>query len=222
MSDKAKKTLRYIEFFVLFFGVPLFIFFGKSLKYPSSIVLPILIAIFIYLKRVPDFSFKDLIRWKISGKEFIKQVIIILATSLVLFLSVWFFYRDHLFNLPKANLWIWGFMCIFYPLFSAYGQEIIYRVFLYYRYRMIFKTKTLFTVASGVAFSFVHIVYYSPISLILTLLLGVYLAATYYKTKSVLLTSFIHGFLGDMIFTVGLGGFFWLNMETFLQSPPFM
>jgi uncharacterized protein len=220
MSDKTKKLLRYIEFFLLFFGVPLFIFLGEHIKYPSSIVLPILIAIFIYLKRLPDFSFKELIRLKITRKELKMHGLIVLISGIVLFLSVLFFYRDHLFNLPKSSLFIWGFMCIFYPLFSAYGQEIIYRVFLYYRYRMIFTSKTGFIIASGVAFSFVHIVYYSPVSLILTLLLGIYLAAAYIRTKSVLLTSLIHGILGDVIFTVGLGGFFWLNMEKFLQSPP--
>jgi len=222
MNIKIKKTLRIAEFILLFFGVPLIIFFDIGIRYPSSIVIPILIAIFIYLKRVPDFKFKDLFTLKISKTKLKKHVLVIFITSVIITVTVYFFDREHFLNLPKSSMIIWGFMCIFYPVFSAFGQEIIYRVFLYYRYRMIFKTDTLFILASGITFSFVHIVYYSHISIILTLLLGLYLAYTYIKTKSVLFTSFLHGFFGDLIFTVGLGGYFWLDMEKFLETQPFL
>ncbi|MFC2136728.1 type II CAAX prenyl endopeptidase Rce1 family protein [Bacteroidota bacterium] len=146
----------------------------------------------------------------------LKHVIFIIITSIVLLIGVYLFDRDNLFNLPKGNALIWMMLCIFYPLFSAFGQEIIYRLFLFYRYRNIFKNDKYYIIASGIAFSFAHIVYYSHISIILTLLLGIYFANAYTKTKSVLFTSLIHGFLGDVIFTIGLGSYFWLDMHQWL------
>ena len=66
--------------------------------------------------------------------------------------------------------------------------------------------------ASALAFSFVHILYYSPLSMILTLAAGFYLAHIYAKTGSVLFTAILHGLLGNLVFTFGLGQYFWLDM----------
>jgi hypothetical protein len=52
--------------------------------------------------------------------------------------STYIFVPTQLFNLPKANTKIWLFLIVFYPLFSAYGQEIIFRSFQYYRYKDIY------------------------------------------------------------------------------------
>jgi membrane protease YdiL (CAAX protease family) len=70
--------------------------------------------------------------------------------------------------------------------------------------------------ASAAAFSFVHIVYYSPFSMITTFFLGLYLGYIYEKTKSVLFTAILHGYLGNVVFTVGLGHHFWQDMEKYL------
>ena len=216
MRPLYKKIWLIIEFIFLFFGVPLLILFNTRIVHPSAIILPILIAVFIYLNRQPYFHFKDFIKFNINKNYLKRHVLFVIIISLVLLLGVYLFDRENLFNLPKGNLFIWIALCIFYPLFSAFGQEIIYRVFLYYRYRNIFKNQRLYILASAITFSFVHIVYYSHISIILTLFLGIYLAAIYLKTKSVLLTSLIHGFLGNVIFTIGLGSYFWLDMFKWL------
>jgi len=122
------------------------------------------------------------------------------------------FEREKLFNLPRTHPWIFVAMCVFYPVFSAFGQEIIYRTFLFRRYRRIFPREWHFVLASGLTFSFLHIVYYNPVSMILTFVGGVYLAKIYLKTRSVLFTSALHGVLGIMVFGVGLGQNFWLDM----------
>jgi membrane protease YdiL (CAAX protease family) len=122
------------------------------------------------------------------------------------------FERESLFNLPRANPWIFLAMCFFYPLFSAFGQEIIYRTFLFRRYSRLFPGKWTFILASGVTFSFLHIVYYDPVSMILTFIGGLYFARVYYETRSVLFSSVLHGILGIIVFGVGLGHYFWLDI----------
>jgi membrane protease YdiL (CAAX protease family) len=135
-----------------------------------------------------------------------------MACTLLTLGYVYFFDRENLFNLPRANPWIFVAMCVFYPVFSAFGQEIIYRTFLYKRYARILPRSWHYVVASGITFSFLHIVYYDPVSMILTFIGGFYFARMYQLTQSVLFTSVLHGLFGIMIFGVGMGQYFWLDM----------
>jgi len=216
MNQKIKRSLLGVEFLLLFFGVPLYIVFGTRIIHPTVLILPLLLLIFLLLRFTTPFRFRELITFRISRKNLIKNGLIVLAISVALLLSVIIFDRQELFNLPKGNLRIWIGLCIFYPLFSAYGQEIIYRTFLFHRYRNLFNNEKLLIIASGITFSFAHIIYFSWLSIVLTLLAGFYFAYEYSKTRSVLFTSILHGILGDVVFTVGLGHYFWLDMEKFL------
>lgn len=212
MWEFFKKLLLFTEFILLFFGIPLFIHFDSDIIHPSAVILPILALIFLYFKTLPGFRFKELIRFSVSMNIIIIHAVILLISAIILTIAVYLFDRSNLFNLPRANPLLFLVLCILYPVFSAYGQEIIYRVFICTRYKTVFKTDAMLIIASSLAFSFVHIVYYNRISVILTFILGLYLTFTYLKTRSVLLTSLIHGILGDFIFAVGLGSYFWLDM----------
>jgi len=212
IMTKPRAILRYTEFALLFFGIPLFIFFDSAFIHPSIIILPVLIFIFFILKRTTDFSFRELIRWGIPQATLVRNGIVLLMCLLLMLGYTAIFEPDQLFNLPRANPWIFLAMCIFYPVFSAFGQEVIYRTFLFRRYGSIFPERWQFILASGITFSFVHIVYYDPVSMILTLIGGIYLAGVYWKTRSVLFTAVLHGMLGIMVFGVGLGQYFWLDM----------
>jgi membrane protease YdiL (CAAX protease family) len=150
-------------------------------------------------------------------KRLIRNGLIVLGVSASMLLCVWIFLPEKLFDLPKGNPGIWVILCVLYPLFSAYGQEIIFRTFLFHRYRALFQSPTLLIIASGITFSFAHIVYFSWISMFLTLLAGLNFAYEYSKTQSVLFTSILHGILGDVVFTIGLGQFFWMDIEKFLH-----
>ena len=48
--------------------------------------------------------------------------------------------------------------------------------------------------------------------MILTLIGGIYLASTYNRTRSVLYSAILHAIMGMLVFSVGLGEFFWLDM----------
>jgi uncharacterized protein len=211
-----QKILRGIEFVLLFFGIPLIIYFDSRITYPVLLLLPFSLGILLYLWLNKDFNFKSLVRLNITRKEIWKNSVAVLITTLFLMAYVFFFERENLFNLPRKNTRIWLMLCIFYPLFSAYLQEIIFRVFLFTRYSSLFKKRFLLILASGIAFSFVHIVYYSPVSIISTFIAGIYLSLIYAKTGSVLFTTILHSIFGIIVFTIGLGHHFWLNMEKYL------
>lgn len=211
MSLKKRIYLS-IEFAILFFGIPALIYLDQDFIRPSIIILPALILIFFLLRRSSDFAWKELISWSVPRKTILCNVLIILLSAFLMLGYVWIFDRDNLFNLPRANIWIYLALCIFYPVFSAYGQEIIYRTFLSRRYKPLFPLGWQFVLASALSFSFMHIVYYDPVSMILTFMGGLYFAQVYWQTRSVLFTSVLHGIFGIMIFGVGLGQYFWLDM----------
>ncbi len=207
-----KRILTALEFVVLFFGIPLFIYFDRDFVHPSIIILPVLAFIFIVLLRTTDFSFRELFKWGISRPVLIRNLAILVLCFLLMMGYVVLFERKNLFNLPLAHPWIFVAVCLFYPVFSAFGQEVIYRTYLFRRYKLLFPGEWHFVLASGISFSFVHIVYYDPVSLILTLAGGLYFARVYQQTRSVLFTAVLHGLLGIIVFGVGLGQYFWLDM----------
>lgn len=213
-----KKIYLSLEFLLFFFGVPLFIFCDPKFIHPSAILLPVLAGLIIYFRFTPGFKFRDLIRLRISRNMWLKNGLIVLLIGIVLMFGVIIFDRDNLFNLPRGNFWVWILLCLFYPVFSAYIQEVIYRTFLFRRYKKLFVRKSSLILASGISFSFVHIVYYSPVSIILTLVAGLYLAYVYVKTGSVMFTAILHGLYGILVFTIGLGQYFWLDMFEFIEN----
>lgn len=201
-----------IEFVLLFFGIPTWIYLDQDFIHPIIIILPVLVLIFFLLRRSSDFEWRELIRWHVSRRILFGNAIIILLAALLMLGYVYFFDRENLFNLPRANIWLYLALCLFYPVFSAFGQEIIYRTFLSRRYSLILPKGWQFVLASALTFSFMHIVYYDLVSMILTFIGGLYFARVYQQTRSVLFTSVLHGIFGIMIFGVGLGQYFWLDI----------
>lgn len=216
MNINSKNTYRGIEFILLFFGVPTIISAGAFIVHPSLVLLPVLGALVIYFWRKNDFSFKSLVKLQVSKSMIWKNILVVFLVGLFLIAFVLIFEPHNLFNLPRKNAKIWLLLITSYPPLSAYPQEIIYRTFLFTRYASLFKNRWYFILASGVTFSFAHIVYYNPVSLVLTFFAGLYLAYIYEKTKSVLFTTILHSIYGMLVFTLGLGHYFWLNMEQYL------
>ncbi|MFO7933246.1 MAG: CPBP family intramembrane glutamic endopeptidase [Bacteroidales bacterium] len=205
-------VLRTLEWILLFFGVPLIIYLDRDITHPTILILPALVFIFVIMKKTTDFSFRELVRWNIPRHILARNGVILLVCLLLMLGYVGIFEPGELFNLPRRNPWVFVAMCFFYPVFSAYGQEIIYRTFIFRRYRNLFTKKWPFILASGVSFSFLHIAYYDPVSMVLTFIGGIYLAQVYWQTRSVLFTTVLHGVLGIIVFGVGLGQYFWLDM----------
>ena len=216
MNTGTRTILFWLEFLILFFGIPLLLLFESRIIHPSSVLLPVLVALIIYFRKQKGFHLRDLVRLNISRKTWLAHLLIVFVIGIALLLIVVFFEPENLFNLPRRNPAIWIAMFFFYPVFSAYGQEIIFRKFLFMRYRTIFPTKWLMIVASSITFSFAHILYFNTLAMVLSFLGGIYLAVVYSKTGSVLFATILHGIMGFMLFTVGLGQHFWLDMMQWL------
>lgn len=218
MNTPTRKIWKGIEFVLLFAGIPLFMFLDTGFTLPSIVLVPCLIFIFIILRYRTGFRWKELFRLKIPRNQLFRDIIIIMACGGLLLTAVLVWSPSTLFNLPRGNPLIWMALSLFYPVFSAFPQEIIFRTYIFRRYAELFRSDRLMIAASGISFGFAHIVYYHPVSMLLTLIGGIYLAAVYNRTRSVLYTAILHGVLGVLVFTLGLGEYFWLEMNEYLGS----
>jgi membrane protease YdiL (CAAX protease family) len=149
--------------------------------------------------------------WRLSElkknyKNMLKQFIVIAAVMIAL---VYFFMPDHLFSLMKEDPLLWALIVIFYPLISVYPQELLYRTFFFHRYKMLFSEKWQIITVNALLFGYMHIIFQNWVAIGLTVLGGFLFASMYERTRSTLFVSLTHALYGELIFTIGLGTYFY-------------
>ncbi|MBN2732069.1 MAG: CPBP family intramembrane metalloprotease [Balneolaceae bacterium] len=116
---------------------------------------------------------------------------------------------DRLLMFPRREPMIWGIVMLLYPVLSALPQELIYREFFFHRYQDFVKPEWLLVTASACSFSFLHIIYDNEWALLLSLIGGFLFARTYQETRSLYWVSVEHALYGCIIFTIGMGNYFY-------------
>lgn len=196
---------RWIEYFALFFIVPFFI----SLRTVNVPFLAVLGAGFIVCLTMllRDSSFDRRKLWNVEGfKRSILPIIGLYAVAVATVSAGVYLLRPELFlSFPKERPVIWAMVMFLYPIISVYPQNIIYRAFVFHRYRGLVGDPRFLVVLSAVSFCWGHILFQNALALVLTLAGGVIFAATYYRSRSLLAASFEHAIYGCLVFTVGLG-----------------
>ena len=102
---------------------------------------------------------------------------------------------------------------LLYPLMSAAPQELIYRTFFFHRYGALFGRAWGFAIAlNAVLFGFGHIVVGTEVAVIGTMATGALFAVRYALTRSFWAVYLEHTLWGGLVFTVGLGRFFFTGV----------
>jgi len=198
----------YLEFTLIFILFPLFL----SLFTPQPLLLFLwmvtLICLYILLK---DTSFERQNFWRAESiGSFIQPILIqFLLISLLLILVLYFLMPNFLFSFMREKTLLWIAILFFYPLFSVYPQEIVYRAFFFHRYRVLFPNKQIMILVNALLFGYMHIIFHNWIAVILTIGGGVLFARLYTKTHSLAVVFIAHSLYGCMLFTIGLGQFFY-------------
>jgi len=117
---------------------------------------------------------------------------------------------DDLLRFPRTRPGIWALVMLLYPVLSAYPQELIYRTCFFQRYAPIFTSPPAMLLASSAAFAWLHIVFWNVPALVLSLLGGMVLSHTYQRARSTLAVTAEHALYGCLLFTIGLGRYFYL------------
>jgi uncharacterized protein len=204
----ARRRYLFVEYVALFFGVP----FGLWLMNDVARVIPLLvgatIACLILLWRDPTFVRSEL--WSSDKvKDGLGRMLLVWAILCgTLALQVWYFRPDWWLNLPRNNLWLWLTILAAYPIVSVIPQNIIFRAFVFHRYKDLFGHSGWNMIwASAAAFCAAHVIFHNWLALSLTAIAGLVIATTYDRHRSVMLATIEHSLYGGVIFTIGLGQF---------------
>ncbi|MBM7845502.1 CPBP family intramembrane glutamic endopeptidase [Herpetosiphon giganteus] len=127
--------------------------------------------------------------------------------SLLTVLLVWLWQPDHLFNLLRQQPWVWLLLVLAYPIVSVYIQELVFRGLFFARYHTLLNERWLLLL-NAVVFGWAHIIFRNPYAVILTIIGGWLFGDTYRQTRSLRLVCLEHALYGNLMFTVGLGHYF--------------
>jgi membrane protease YdiL (CAAX protease family) len=161
------------------------------------------------LHKTPGFSWRAAWRGESWTSREVRLVIIrFLVSTLGIVLLTLLIEPEHFFSFPTQRPFFWFLVMILYPLLSALPQELVFRTFFFRRYATLFPQDGMMLTASAFVFGFIHIVFHNPVSPLLSLLCGFFLAGSYFAHKSLKRAALEHALYGDMVFTVGLGYYF--------------
>jgi membrane protease YdiL (CAAX protease family) len=194
-----------IEFLLLFFAGPTLFAFTRH-RIPAIPALWALLAYCLFiLLHDPYFDRQRL--WDTrSLRQYAPVILTLFALVTVIGAMLFRRFAPALFlNFPRSNPLLWGLVMVLYPVLSVYPQGVIYRAFLFERYRPLFGSGWAMVLASAMAFAYVHIVFRNPLAVGLTFLAGLLFALRYVQTGSLFVSSFEHALYGCAIFTIGLG-----------------
>ncbi|MEV6216986.1 CPBP family intramembrane glutamic endopeptidase [Nocardia sp. NPDC051833] len=204
----SRKTWLTVEFVVLFLGVAvLYAVFLRGVG-PLPFLLVVAGGVVVYLRHTGfdrrDFWRPEALRAALPG---MLAVWAIAAVGLGIAVAV--LRPASLFDLPRERPLLWVLVLVFYPLVSVYPQELLFRAFLFHRYAPVFGDGTRMVAASAAAFGIAHLMFGSWLSVLLSTAAGFLFAERYRRTRSLLTVSVEHALYGCLVFTIGLGEFFY-------------
>lgn len=204
-----QRVLLAAEFLLLFGGLPLLILFEKNRG--LMILTAWLGAALVWYVLHRKYGRAHAHEWNMEGfKAGIRAVckrFFVLAPPIALL--AWLIIPENFLALPRERTELWIKIMFFYPVLSVWPQEIIYRSFLYHRYAPLFGQGRGFIAASSLSFAFMHIMFLNPVALFMTAIGGYLFASDYARHKSLALACLEHTLYGCLVFTVGLGVYFY-------------
>ena len=104
---------------------------------------------------------------------------------------------------------LWLLILALYPLLSAIPQELIYRPLFFRRYSVLFQNDGLALAVNSAVFGLAHLLYMNPVTIGLAAFGGLVFGWVYLRHGSVLLAMLLHALAGQLVFTSGLGIYFY-------------
>lgn len=115
---------------------------------------------------------------------------------------------------PRNRPETWTRIMLLYPLMSVLAQEFVYRTFYFHRYGPLFGgARWLAVGTNALLFGFGHIVVGTWFAIISTCGSGLLFAVRYALTRSFWAVFLEHTLWGWLVFTVGLGGYFFTGVS---------
>lgn len=198
-----------VEWTTLYVFIPLLILFGFIPKNPIPTLLIGAGIAWMLLHQDKSFDGLEVYKLRLDSQALRQMLVRFFIAATAITISVLLFMPTQAFSFPLQRPKIWLLVMILYPIFSVYPQELLFRVLHFHRYRELFPSKTLSILLSAASFGFVHIIMGNVLAVLMSFIGGLLFAWTYTQTRSLLLVVLEHALFGQLIFTVGLGRFFY-------------
>lgn len=203
------KSYLLLEFIALFWALPLTLAILKPRGWIYITLWVVALSCVLWMRR-NHYNFKADWNSPVIDRTVIKAILFqLIPITIAISLFIHFMMPERMFSLPLQRPQVWVMVMILYPLLSVIPQEIIYRSFFFRRYAPIFKTPRSMIIASALAFGWVHIVLLNWVAVTFSAIGGFIFASTYSKTRSLGAVCLEHALYGCMIFTLGLGYYFY-------------
>ena len=197
-------TLKKLEFFFIFLALPSTIFFFDS----TIIIFATLYLVFI-LSLVILYFDKTFLLVSLKKKIDWKFVSIFTVSFICLgFIYILLIDKSLLFYFPKTNFKLWLLVMFVYPFLSVIPQEVVYRVFFFQRYFPKNNNFFFLIILNLIVFSYGHIVFNNIHAILITAIVSPIFTFAYLR-KSFLTVVILHSLGGQVIFTLGLGKYFY-------------
>jgi membrane protease YdiL (CAAX protease family) len=134
------------------------------------------------------------------------RIAIFTVISLV---SLYIINPQSLFDTPRKMPFVWLVVLISYPIWSAFPQELIFRAYFFHRYGKLFSNEKVLIFLNAILFAFAHIIFDNWLAILLTFIGSILFTFTYQKSKSLMVVFIEHAIYDNIIFTIGLGDFFY-------------
>lgn len=211
MNSRQSRVALWCEFTILFVAVPIWLWFDR-LSFGQRII-PTLVVIcaLCLLVLLRDRSFDRLRLWnRLDFWLHLRATLTRLLIGTVLLGVATAIFEPELFlRFPRESPRMWAMVLVFYPVFSVYPQELIFRTFLFHRYRPLFGSTRNLVIVSAITFGLAHLFFANLLAPLLSTVGGWVFARTYARSGSTLQATIEHGLWGDVLFTLGLGWYFY-------------
>lgn len=196
------------EFAALFLGMPLVM----ALAVPADWMWPVLMAVtglaLALLARTPGFAWGELVRgW--SGLDWGYVALVGAATAAVAAALVLWLVPGQALFLPRRATGLWLAILALYPFLSALPQELVFRPLFFRRYGGLFPDPRAAILANGAIFALAHLMFWNWVAIVLCFAGGLIFARAYVGRGGFALAVVLHALCGAVIFTSGLGTFFY-------------
>jgi len=206
---------RFVEMAVLFGIAPIAI--DRAVHQGGTPVfialLPVLVLIVVFLLVDRTFSMKK----ELTRGFSLAQLASILAVFAIGGGAVAYYVAEYMPRLfmefPRNRPDTYARIIMLYPLMSVIVQELVYRTFFFHRYGLLFgRHWWLAILLNGLLFGFGHLVIGTPLAIYGTMATGVLFAWRYAMTRSFWAVFIEHTLWGWMVFTVGIGRYFFTGV----------
>jgi uncharacterized protein len=209
-AKRNRRWLLSLEFFSLFIFLPVVLYILRMRIAFFVLPLVILTAAGCSAYLFPAKGFPSANFWRTEKLPTHIRSILLTFILPATAASLWTYcaLEDRFLVFPHENPYLWPAFLLYYPVFAAYPQEIIFRGFFFQRYETLFPNQSVMVMVNGLCFGWAHLMYGNWIAPTLSTFGGILFAYRYIKTRSLLIVGIEHGLWGNFLLTVGLGWFF--------------